>query len=75
MKKTIWTLVLVMFATCAFAQSYFEDGLTSEWHRGRRDELRKLMPENSVAVLFNNPVKNRNNDVDYIYHPNTDFSI
>ncbi|WP_339866415.1 aminopeptidase P N-terminal domain-containing protein [uncultured Algoriphagus sp.] len=73
MKKTIWTLVLVMFAASGFAQSYFEDGLTSEWHRGRRDELRKLMPKNSVAVFFNNPVKNRTNDVDYIYHPNTDF--
>lgn len=31
------------------------------------------MPANSVAVFFNNPVKNRTNDVDYIYHPNTDF--
>ncbi len=31
------------------------------------------MPSNSVAVIFTNPVKNRSNDVDFIYHPNTDF--
>ncbi len=73
MKKILWTLLLLAFSLSAFSQSYFEDGLTSEWHRGRRDELRKLMPANSVAVFFNNPVKNRTNDVDYIYHPNTDF--
>ncbi|MEB2781145.1 aminopeptidase P family protein [Algoriphagus sp. C2-6-M1] len=73
MKKTIWTLILLVFSVTAFSQSYFEDGLTSEWHKGRRNELRKLMPANSVAVFFNNPVKNRTNDVDYIYHPNTDF--
>ncbi|MEB2776932.1 aminopeptidase P N-terminal domain-containing protein [Algoriphagus sp. D3-2-R+10] len=73
MKKTIWTLFLLVFSVTAFSQSYFEDGLTSEWHQGRRNELRKLMPANSVAVFFNNPVKNRTNDVDYIYHPNTDF--
>lgn len=73
MKKIIWTLFLLVFSLTAFSQSYFEDGLTSEWHKGRRNELRKLMPANSVAVFFNNPVKNRTNDVDYIYHPNTDF--
>lgn len=73
MKKTLWTLLLLLSSLTVFSQSYFEDGLSSEWHRSRRDELRKLMPANSVAVFFNNPVKNRTNDVDYVYHPNTDF--
>jgi len=73
MKKTLWTLLLLVFSLTAFSQSYFEDGLTSEWHSQRRDELREIMPANSVAVFFNNPVKNRTNDVDFIYHPNTDF--
>lgn len=73
MKRIIGILFLLAFSLTANAQSYFEDGLSSEWHRGRRDELRKLMSPNSVAVFFNNPVKNRTNDVDYIYHPNTDF--
>ncbi|PZX48423.1 aminopeptidase P family protein [Algoriphagus chordae] len=73
MKKIFWTLLLLVCSLSVFSQSYFEDGLSSEWHKGRRDELRKLMPANSVAVFFNNPVKNRTNDVDYIYHPDTDF--
>nr|WP_091697679.1 aminopeptidase P family protein [Algoriphagus locisalis] len=73
MKKTLWTLLLLLGSLTAFSQSYFKDGLSSEWHSQKREELRKLMPTNSVAVFFNNPVKNRTNDVDYIYHPDTDF--
>jgi Xaa-Pro aminopeptidase len=71
-KLTILTLLFCVLQS-AFAQSYFEDGLSAEWHRQRRDAIREMMPPNSVAVLFNNPVKNRTNDVDYIYHPDTDF--
>lgn len=73
MKKSILILFLIVFTVPAFSQSYFEDGLTAEWYKERREEVRKLMPANSVAVLFNNPVKNRSNDVDFIYHPDTDF--
>ncbi len=73
MKKLWFIPILVLFALDISAQSYFPDGLPASWHKGRRDALRKLMPANSVAVLFNNPVKNRSNDVDFIYHPNTDF--
>jgi len=49
------------------------DALSADWHRERRNELRKIMPENSVAVLFSNPVRNRANDVDYDYHQDPDF--
>ena len=73
MKKIFWTLLLLLCSFTTFSQSYFEDGLSSDWHKQRRAELRKLMPPNSVSVFFNNPVKNRTNDVDYVYHPNTDF--
>ena len=44
------------------------DFLTSEFHKERRDELRKIMPAKSVAVFFANPVRNRSNDVDFLYH-------
>jgi len=73
MKNIFFTLVLLSFSFVASAQSYFDDGLSAEWHQSRREELRRLMPPNSAAVLFNNPVKNRSNDVDYMYHPDTDF--
>ena len=35
--------------------------------------VRQMMPANSVAVLFANAVRNRANDVDYIYHQDPDF--
>ncbi|PZX59201.1 Xaa-Pro aminopeptidase [Algoriphagus ratkowskyi] len=73
MKRIFGILFYLAFTFTGFSQSYFEDGLSSEWHKGRRAELRKLMSPNSVAVFFNNPVKNRTNDVDFIYHPNTNF--
>ncbi len=73
MKKLLWLPLFLFFVSGTLAQSYFEDGLSAEWHKGRRKALRQLMPANSVAVIFNNPVKNRSNDVDFIYHPNTDF--
>jgi len=70
-------LVLLFFLSSGaievWAQSYFTDGLTPQFHKGRRDEFRKLMPNNSVAVIFNNPIRNRSNDTDYEYRPNSDF--
>ncbi|MBN3582607.1 aminopeptidase P N-terminal domain-containing protein [Algoriphagus aestuarii] len=73
MKRLVILFNLVIIAVSSFAQSHFENALTSEWHKERRAAVRAEMPVNSVAVVFNNPVKNRSNDVDYIYHPNTDF--
>ena len=49
------------------------DYLSAEFHEGRREALRELMPENSVAVIFAYPVRNFSNDVDYIYHANPDM--
>ncbi|AOW19854.1 aminopeptidase P N-terminal domain-containing protein [Urechidicola croceus] len=49
------------------------DYLSSEFHKNRREALRKSMPENSVAVFFANAVRNRANDVDYVYHQDPNF--
>ena len=49
------------------------DFLSSGFHKSRREELRKKLPANSVAVLFANPVRNRARDVDYTYHQDPDF--
>ncbi|MBH8568288.1 aminopeptidase P N-terminal domain-containing protein [Microvirga sp. STS02] len=49
------------------------DFLSPAFHKQRRELLRAQMPANSVAVLFAAPVRNRANDVDYIYHQNPDF--
>lgn len=49
------------------------DFLSKDFHKERREKLRISMPENSVAVFFANPVRNRARDVDYIYHQDPDF--
>lgn len=49
------------------------DFLSKEFHKGRREKLREKLPANSVAIFFANAVRNRSNDVDYIYHQDPDF--
>lgn len=49
------------------------DYLSAAFHKERREALRKVMPKNSVAVFFANPVRNRANDVDFIYHQDPNF--
>lgn len=52
---------------------YDVDILPPSFHRGRREALRNLMPDKSVAVFFTNPIRNRSNDVDYEYHQDPNF--
>ncbi|MFN9597197.1 MAG: aminopeptidase P family protein [Bacteroidota bacterium] len=73
-------LVLFLLATSllsvpATAQQNFYDTdlLKPEFHAGKREALRKLMPENSVAFLFANPMRVRTNDVDYQYVQDPDL--
>ena len=76
MKKNIrFLLILVLFSVNAgsIAQSYFADGLAPSFHKERREALRAIMPANSAAVFFTNPVKNRSNDTEFKYRPNSDF--
>ena len=49
------------------------EGLSPAFHKQRRELLRQALPPGAVAVLFAAPVRNRANDVDYIYHQNPDF--
>ena len=70
---------LLVFSFFLFCVSWFKaqevpnDFLPADFHKGRRREVRKAMPPNSVAVFFAAPVRNRANDVDYIYHQDPDF--
>src|SRR5690606_1145765 len=73
--KAIFTLMTVLFVS---AMSVAQKGnptdyLTSEFHKERREALRAKMAPNTVAVFFANDVRNRANDVDYIYHQDPDF--
>ena len=73
-KGLVYTALLI--STAAMAQVkpdlYDTDKLTPAFHAGRRAALREKMPPNSVAVVWANPERNRNNDTDFQYaqHPN-----
>ena len=74
MKLRLTLLCFVTFSSFLLAQKGTpEDYLSAEFHKSRREALRKNMPKNSVAVFFANAVRNRANDVDYVYHQDPDF--
>mgnify|MGYP000200243357 CR=1 FL=1 len=67
--------LFTLFIVVVYAQNTTtpQDFLTQEFHKDRREKLRKLLPKNSVAVFFANPVRNRANDVDFVYHQDPNF--
>lgn len=69
--------LLFLFPSIGFSQSdrflYDKDLLSKEFHKGRREALRALMADNSVAVFFAAPLRNKSNDVYYPYHQDPNF--
>ncbi|MBF4507098.1 aminopeptidase P N-terminal domain-containing protein [Flavobacterium sp. JLP] len=49
------------------------DYLSKEFHKGRREAFRNLMPANSVAVIFSYPERVFSKDINYNYHQNPDM--
>ena len=68
-------LILCFAASPIFSQdsNLPQDYLSKDFHKTRRNELRKILPDNSVSVFFANAVRNRSNDVDYVYHQDPNF--
>lgn len=60
------------FFLAGFAQTP-TDFLSKEFHRERRAILRAKMPKNSIAIVFSNSLRNRANDVDYVFHQDPNF--
>jgi Xaa-Pro aminopeptidase len=52
---------------------YDTDLLPHGFHAARRQALRQLMADSSVAVFFSASIKNRSNDVAYTFHQDPDF--
>lgn len=74
--KTALHLFFLLVSTICFGQQNPDlpsDFLSKDFHKQRRTTLRESLPPNSVAVFFANPVRNRSNDVDYVYHQDPDF--
>jgi len=68
-------LIVVFWASVFLgnAQPFFSDGLSPEFHEGRREALRSAMPSGSVAILFSSPQKTRSNDTHFTYRQDSDF--
>ena len=68
-KRHLISFILIMLFHLVISQQVIvSDHLTADFHAQRRTALREKMPTNSVALFFANPIRNRANDVDYIYH-------
>ncbi|WP_347052862.1 aminopeptidase P N-terminal domain-containing protein [Flavobacterium olei] len=69
-------LVFVFAVTISIVHSQENlptDYLSKEFHRGRREAFRNLMPSNSVAVIFSYPERVFSKDINYNYHQNPDM--
>ncbi|WP_084373212.1 aminopeptidase P family protein [Reichenbachiella faecimaris] len=73
MRKVLGTLLCLLPVLATAQQKVASDDLKSEFHKERRAELRAKMPDNSVAIFFANAVRNRSNDVYYVYHQDPNF--
>ena len=74
MKLTIQIICFFIAIFSIVAQNDIpSDYLTSEFHKSRRDALRADMSKNTVALFFANAVRNRANDVEYVYHQDPNF--
>jgi Xaa-Pro aminopeptidase len=73
--RTLFSLlsILLFVAVGAAQEGTPTDYLSKEFHKQRRDILRSKMPKNSVSVVFANSVRNRANDVDYVFHQDPNF--
>jgi Xaa-Pro aminopeptidase len=80
-KLNAFLFILLLNIAASYAQEakeknfyqYDKDLLSKEFHKSRREALREKMEDNTVAVFFANPVRNRSNDVDFQYHQDPDF--
>ncbi|MBS7255510.1 aminopeptidase P N-terminal domain-containing protein [Flavobacterium branchiicola] len=74
MKRLLLLLTLYLGINQVQAQENLPtDYLSKEFHKGRREAFRALMPSNSVAVVFAYPERVFSKDINYNYHANPDM--
>ncbi|TDW47184.1 Xaa-Pro aminopeptidase [Flavobacterium sp. 270] len=74
MKRFLLSLLLSIFIIQVYAQENLPtDYLSKEFHKGRREAFRALMPANSVAVIFSYPERIFSRDINYNFHQNPDL--
>ncbi|MGY8910441.1 MAG: aminopeptidase P N-terminal domain-containing protein, partial [Flavobacteriales bacterium] len=73
MKSLKFLFILFITISLNYQAQTPTDFLSKEFHKEKREFLRAKMPENSVTVVFANPLRNRANDVDYVFHQDPNF--
>jgi len=79
MKIKSFTIILLVFMGLKIqAQdlkylSYDKDLMPAKEFKMRRDSLMKLMVPNSVALFYSGPERQRNGDVNFLYHQDENF--
>jgi Xaa-Pro aminopeptidase len=73
MRSFFFSFYLLFVVSVNAQENLPKDYLGADFHKGRRNELRKRMPDNSVVVLFAYPERVFSRDVSYVYHPNPDL--
>ena len=68
--KNLTVLTVFLFFFIGFGQT---SKLSPQHYKNKRKLFREHLPEKSVAVIFSAPIKNRANDVDYVYHQDPNF--
>lgn len=71
--RALFVVITLIYSVYSYGQDQPTDFLSKEFHQERRAKLRQSLPSNSVAVFFANAVRNRANDVEYVYHQDPDF--
>jgi Xaa-Pro aminopeptidase len=66
-------LLILIFLLYFFSSHGQKSKLSAKHYQNTRNSFRQKMPDNSVAVLFSAPIRNRANDVDYTYHQDPNF--
>jgi len=74
LKGLLFVILSMLVAQLTTGQENLpKDYLTKEFHAARREAFRKLMPANSVAVIFSYPERVFSRDNNYTYHANPDM--
>jgi Xaa-Pro aminopeptidase len=78
LNKIVYNTVLFFFCLVHFLSLHAQedlptDYLSKEFHAGRREALRNIMPDNSVLIVTAYPSRTFSNDVEYFYHQNPDM--
>lgn len=77
--KKLFFIFLILFS-CFLSQAqelkylrYDKDLISKEEFKDRRDSLMKMMKKESIGIFYSGPERQRNGDVNFLYHQDENF--